>query len=102
MTIPLTIPELSWQGDSHSIEIYDFFINDCIGNGAGKVDYDSYTKSLPPEKQACYIDYFYGCIFAYGAQIKKNYSGQQPSSTIFSQAISKHQFLINPLPWAGL
>ena len=63
---------------------------------------DSYTKSLPPEKQACYIDYLYGCIFAYGAQINKNYSGQQPSSTIFSQAISKHQFLINPLPWAGL
>ena len=37
MTIPLTIPESYWQGDSHSIEIYDFFINDCIGNGAGKV-----------------------------------------------------------------
>ena len=63
---------------------------------------DSYTKSLPPEKQACYINYLYGCIFAYDAQINKNYSGQQPSSTIFSQAISKHQFLINPLPWAGL
>ena len=59
-------------------------------------------KYIPPEKQACYIDYLYGCIFAYGTQINKNYSGQQSSSTIFSQAISKHQFLINPLPWAGL
>ena len=46
---------------------------------------DSYAESFHlKNNHAIYIDYLYGCIFAYGTQINKNYSGE---------TIIKYQFL---------